>query len=294
VGPPRHEWLHLTGSWQHHRIEQSAAAVIALKPIEYAKSRLAMPDPLRRRLAWTMALDTLSALSRALQHVLVVSDQPALEAQLRRAGLAVEVISESGHVGINSALNRGALTSRAEGFSTVLACVGDLPALRPESVRRVLEASRSHSRSFIADASGVGTTMLVAHEVDLAPQFQGRSAAAHHASGAVMLSAEAIGSPIADARRDVDTEADLAVAIGLGVGAATGALVDHGGGRVGRYELITATQWCNADGEQLAVTASGRRVALPATALGNELRHVRIGQRLHSVVTDGRVLSAWL
>ena len=57
--------------------------------------------------------------------------------------------------------------------------------------------------------------MLVAHDVELAPQFQGRSAAAHYASGAVSLSAEAIGSPIADARRDVDTEADLAAAIGL-------------------------------------------------------------------------------
>jgi 2-phospho-L-lactate/phosphoenolpyruvate guanylyltransferase len=136
--------------------------------------------------------------------------------------------------------------------------------------------------------------MLVAHEVDLAPQFQGRSAAAHHASGAVMLSTEALGSPVADARRDVATEADLSVAIGLGVGAATGALVDQGGGRLGRYELITATHWCNADGERLAVTASGRRIALPAEALGNELRQVRIGQRLHSVEADGRVLSAWL
>ena len=99
-----------------------AAAVIALKPIEHAKSRLAVPDPLRRRLAWTMALDTLSALCRALPHVLVVSDQPALEARLRRAGLALEVISESGHVGMNSALTQGALSLRAQGFTSVLAC----------------------------------------------------------------------------------------------------------------------------------------------------------------------------
>jgi 2-phospho-L-lactate guanylyltransferase (CobY/MobA/RfbA family) len=111
----------------------SAAAVIAIKPIEYAKSRLAVPDPLRRRLAWTMALDTLSALCRALPHVLVVSDQPALEARLRRAGLVVDVISESGHVGINSALTRGALRLHAQGFTSILACVGDLPALRSES-----------------------------------------------------------------------------------------------------------------------------------------------------------------
>ena len=271
-----------------------AAGVIALKPIEHAKSRLAVPDPLRRRLAWTMALDTLSALRRALPHVLVVSDQPALEARLRRAELAVEVISESGHVGMNSALTRGALRLHAQGFTSVLACVGDLPALRPESVARILHASRSHPRSFVADASGVGTTMLVAHDVELAPRFQGRSAAAHHASGAVSLAAEAIGSPVADARRDVDTEADLAAAIGLGLGPATSAMIDHEKGRLGRYELITATQWRNAEGDQLAVTSTGRRIALPADALCGELRHAQLGQRLHAVEVDGRVLSVWL
>jgi 2-phospho-L-lactate guanylyltransferase len=270
------------------------AAVIALKPIEHAKSRLDIPDPLRRRLAWTMALDTLSALCRALPHVLVVSDQPALEARLRRAGLALEVISESGHVGMNSALTRGALTLRAQGYTSVLASVGDLPALRPESVARILAASRSHQRSFVTDASGIGTTMLVAHEIELAPQFQGRSAASHHASGAMSLHEEAIGSPVADARRDVDTEADLAAAVGLGVGPATSALIDHERGRLGCYQLITATQWRNAEGHQLAVTATGRRVALPANALGGELRYARLGQRLHAVEADGRVLSAWL
>jgi 2-phospho-L-lactate guanylyltransferase len=274
--------------------DSSVAAVIAIKPIEHAKSRLAVPDPLRRRLAWTMALDTLSALCGALPHVLVVSDQPALEARLRRAGLAVEVISESGHVGINSALTRGALRLHAQGFTSVVACVGDLPALRSESVARVLDASRSHPRSFVADASGVGTTMLVAHDVELAPLFQGRSAAAHHASGAVSLAAEAIGSPVADARCDVDTEADLAAAIGLGVGAATMALVDHEKGRLGRYQLITATQWSNADGDQLAITASGSRIALPADALRGELRHAQLGQRLHAVEADGHALSVWL
>jgi len=272
----------------------STGAVIAIKPMEHAKSRLAVPDPLRRRLAWTMALDTLSALCRALPHVLVVSDQPALEARLRRAGLAVEVISESGHFGINSALNRGALCLHAQGFTSILACVGDLPALRSESVARIVDASRDHPRSFVADASGVGTTMLLAHDVELTPQFQGRSAAAHHASGAVSLVAEAIGSPVADARCDVDTEADLAAAIELGVGPATSALIDHERGRLGRYLLITATQWSNADGDQLGVTSSGTRIVLPADALRGELRHAQLGQRLHAVEADGRVLSVWL
>jgi 2-phospho-L-lactate/phosphoenolpyruvate guanylyltransferase len=271
-----------------------AAGLMALKPTEHAKSRLAVPDPLRRRLAWTMALDTLSALCCALPHVLVVSDQPALELRLRQAGIAAEVISESGNIGMNPALSRGALALGAQGFTTIMACVGDLPALRPESVLRILDASRRHQRAFIADASGEGTTMLVAHCAELAPHFQGRSAAAHQASGATSLSADDVGSPVADARRDVDTEADLATAVALGIGPATSALLDHERGQLGHYELITATQWHNAAGEQLAVTATGRRIVLPQNALRGELRHARLGQRLHAVEADDRVLSAWL
>jgi hypothetical protein len=110
----------------------------------------------------------------------------------------------------------------------------------------------------------------------------------------VGLGAEAIGSPVADARCDVDTEADLAAAIGLGVGLATSALIDHEKGRLGRYQLITATQWSNADGDQLAITASGSRIALPVDALRGELRHAQLGQRLHAVAAEGRVLAVWL
>jgi 2-phospho-L-lactate guanylyltransferase len=110
----------------------------------------------------------------------------------------------------------------------------------------------------------------------------------------VSISDEAVGRPIADARRDVDTEADLAAAIGLGLGPATSALIDHRKGRLGSYELITATEWRDADGEPLAVTATGRRIAFPTEALHGELRGTRLGQRLHAVEADGRVLSAWL
>jgi hypothetical protein len=78
------------------------------------------------------------------------------------------------------------------------------------------------------------------------------------------------------------------------LGPATDSLIDHGKGRLGRYQLITATQWRNADGELLAVTATGRRIALPAEALRDELRYIRLGQRLHAVEANGRVLSAWL
>lgn len=270
------------------------SALVALKSGEFAKSRLgSLPDPLRRRLAWTMAVDTLRALAAATDHVLVVSEQPALRSRLARWGLEVEVVPELSPGGMNAALRQGSAALRDLGFATVLACVGDLPALEPDSVRRVLALSAAQPRSFLADASGVGTTMLIAHGVDLDPHFQGRSAAAHRSSGAALLAGGPTES-LADARRDVDTEVDLADATHLGLGPATNALVDPTTSRIGSYSVVTATDWRSADGTPSAVTSSGRRVMLPVVALSDGLRHARIGQRLHAVIVADRVVSAWL
>lgn len=269
-----------------------AAAVVALKPSEYAKSRLDLPAPLRQRLAETMALDTLQALATAVSRVVVVSGQPALASRLRRVGISASVVPEPARPGMNAALTIGADRLRADGFGTVLACVGDLPALRPESVARVLQASRALSRAFLADATGVGTTMLMARDSPLAPGFQGRSAARHRAGGAVPLTDEVLGGPLADARRDVDTEVDLVTAVDLGVGPFTAALLDPAG-RLGHYQSVTATGWTDDQDKPLAVTASGRRVVLP-NGVAAEIRHpVRSGQRLHAVIAGGQVLSAW-
>jgi 2-phospho-L-lactate guanylyltransferase len=195
---------------------------------------------------------------------------------------------------MNAALAYGAERLRTAGHRAVLACVGDLPALRAGSVARVLAVSRDHSRAFVADATGVATTMLVANGTDLEPRFQGRSAAAHRASGAVALTEAELGDPIPDARRDVDNEVDLATAVGIGLGPHTAALIDSATGRLGRYTVITATNWTDAAGSPLAVTGTGHRIALPSAALADGLRYARLGQRLHAVVTDDQVLSAWL
>jgi len=212
----------------------AAGAVVALKPLDSAKSRLgALPPPLRRQLAWCMALDTLRALAAAVDRVVVVSDQPDLQARLLAHGLEVSLLPDTAGGGINAALDKGAALLRTSAATTVLACVADLPALRPESVRAVLAASQAFPRSFLADASGVGTTMLVARGADLAPRFSGRSAVAHRQSGAAALTEAHLLMPVPDARRDVDTEADLADARRLGLGQATAALFDPHTGRLG-------------------------------------------------------------
>ena len=270
-----------------------AGAVVALKPSAYAKSRLDLPGPLRQRLAETMALDTLRALAAVVAQVVVVSGQPALASRLGRAGITATVLGEPAQPGMNAALAYGADRLRTDGCRTVLACVGDLPALRAASVGRVLQVSRALSRTFLADASGVGTTMLVAHDAPLLPDFSGRSAARHRAGGARPLTEELVGEPLADARRDVDTHVDLVSAIALGVGPFTAALVDPATGRLGQYSVVTATEWMDDSGQRLVVSGGGRRVVLPNGVLGQAVRSVRSGQRLHAVIAAGRVLSAW-
>lgn len=266
------------------------AAVVALKSATVAKSRLDVyPDPLRRRLAWAMAVDTLRALAEGLDQVLIVSRQPALASRLSRHGLDVEVLAETGPGDLNGALRQGADVLARAGFGGVCACVGDLPALTAEAVRAVLAASAAHPRSFVADAAGTGTTMLISHRADLDPHFGGRSAAAHRASGAAALEVDGL----VRARRDVDTEIDLADALRLGVGPTTGALIDPATGRIGTYDVVTAIGWQAPDGTPQAVTRSGYRVALPGAALDDGLQHARLGQRLHAVIADRAVLSAW-
>ena len=272
-----------------------AAAVVALKPVAHAKSRLAtLPDALRRRLAWTMALDTLTALGRAVDLLLVVSDQPALASRLARAGVSAEVVPENGAHGMNGALGRGAAVAADRGITTVLACVGDLPALRPASVRTVITAVGAPGRAFLADASGVGTTMLLARDVALEPHFQGRSAAAHHQSGAVPLTDATLGTAVPDARRDVDTAVDLRSAAGLGLGRATAALLVPGTHRLADWTVVTTTSWTDERGRPLAVAADGHRLLLPPEAVDGLRTPLRVGQRLHAVHADGVVCSAWL
>lgn len=85
----------------------------------------------------------------------------------------------------------------------------------------MLAAARPAGRSFLADAPGLGTTLLARSPGGpLAPAFGDGSRARHAAGGARELRLDDVES----VRRDVDTGADLGAALALGVGPHTGAL----------------------------------------------------------------------
>ncbi|HLL08372.1 MAG TPA: 2-phospho-L-lactate guanylyltransferase [Nocardioidaceae bacterium] len=198
--------------------ERSWVLVIPVKHASIAKSRLATFAGVRRpELARAMAEDTVAAaLQCPLVHGLVVvtDDEPSATA-LRLLGAAV--VPDEPSAGLNEALEHGVSVAAQLG-DHVGALSGDLPALRPNELQSALAAAPGTRRSFVVDAAGSGTTVLLAPGgLPLGARFGPESAAAHRRSGAVELR----GASLDSLRRDVDTEADVAHAVRLGVGART-------------------------------------------------------------------------
>lgn len=195
--------------------------VVPLKPLALAKSRLAeTAGEVRPALALAFALDTVAAALACAQvaDVTAVTDDPTAGPQL--AGLGAFVVADAPGAGLNAALRYGAERVRERRpYAPVAALNGDLPALRPAELTLVLgQAAAARERAFLADAAGVGTTLLAAlPQVALSPAFGGPSRARHLASGA----REIVLPGVLSVRQDVDTGEDLRAALSLGVGPRT-------------------------------------------------------------------------
>ncbi len=198
--------------------------VVPLKSLARAKSRLSgaagtRGDGLRPALALAFALDTVAAAlaARQVAGVVVVTDDPLAAPKL--ADLGARIVAEPPGGGLNAALAHGADAVRARApESGVVTLNADLPALRPAELTRVLNAAAAFPRAFLADAAGIGTTLLsAAPGVMLAPAFEGLSRARHRASGANEILLDGVDS----VRQDVDTPQDLRAALALGAGART-------------------------------------------------------------------------
>lgn len=190
--------------------------LIPMRALPSAKSRLlvSLPADLHADVVEAIRADTLAAVlaARPVARIVVISDA---------AGAGVSLVQAS--PGLNGALRDGAefAVQRWPGDG-LAALVGDLPALQGIELAAALDAAARHPRSYVADASGTGTTLLTALPgTCLDPRF-GVGSAARHAAVAAALDAGA------GLRQDVDTAADLAAAALVGLGPRTAALVRTG------------------------------------------------------------------
>jgi 2-phospho-L-lactate/phosphoenolpyruvate guanylyltransferase len=195
--------------------------VIPVKRTEIAKSRLAAAYPRHRQaLARAFAVDTTAAALRAdgVAEVVVITDDEVVADQV--VDLGARVVPDEPDAGLNPALDHAAELATRYGHG-VAALSADLPALRPDELAAALDQC-SRRRSFVADAAGTGTTLLGAPDGrPLDPRFGRNSATAHLVSGAAPIHLTGIDS----VRRDVDTAADLAAAVRLGLGPRTTAVL---------------------------------------------------------------------
>ncbi len=249
------------------RVSTSAVApvhvVLAVKDLLQAKTRLASTVTTEQRAALVLAMltDTLNA---ALRCPDVVTRDREVAAAAQHCGASV--LADPEHEGLNNALEHAANVVQVR---PVLALQPDLPALRAGELSAAIAAARSHGRRcFTADRDGSGTTMLIGLDDALQPLFGVDSAAQHRASGAQPLMGAWPGL-----RCDVDTIADLAAALRLGVGPATGAVLDGWG--------TPATVAEHADGVIALRADDGRtlRSTEAAAQLGG-WRQLRPGQRV--------------
>jgi 2-phospho-L-lactate guanylyltransferase len=211
--------------------------VLPVKGGPAAKTRLSPLGQRRSRVATAVAVDTVSA-ARATSRVavlLVVTADPDVARWSRDLGATV--VPDPGR-GLDAAVAAG--LGQAPGHLPCAVLQADLPALRPVDLEAALDdctAVLLHGavRAVVPDADGDGTVLMAAaHPAALHPAF-GPGSARRHARGGVLLPLRA-----PRLRRDVDTPADLAVAVTLGLGPATAAAVGTGDERTAQPATVRA------------------------------------------------------
>lgn len=198
--------------------------VIPVKSPGAGKTRLVgVPGEQRAALARAFAIDTVTTclVTPGVARILVTTDDSAIAATF--TALGAETCPDAGE-GLNPALVEAVAEARRRWpeLSPVALCA-DLPALRTDDLAVALVAAAGRP-AYVADASGTGTTLYTAPYDDFSPQFGLDSAAAHAATGAAP-----VPGVLAGLRQDVDDLDSLHAALALGVGPATGAVLQATG-----------------------------------------------------------------
>ncbi|MFT4201743.1 NTP transferase domain-containing protein, partial [Gordonia sp. (in: high G+C Gram-positive bacteria)] len=162
-------------------------AVLAVKPLPEAKSRLTGAVGDRSSLVLAMLADVLAATSAAGVTALVVTPDPRIAAAAAAAGAHTADEPVAGG-GLNAAFVHGQheLTGRIGAVDGVVLLQADLPALTAADLRSAITAHEATTaeQTFVADLAGTGTSALLRPAaITRAPLFGADSAARHRGAG---------------------------------------------------------------------------------------------------------------
>jgi 2-phospho-L-lactate guanylyltransferase len=178
----------------------------------------------RRELALAFASDAITAAlaGNAVAEVSVITGDR--DAGSLFADLGATVIPEVGTRGLNGAIRHGLrYVGDAHPLRYRAVLMSDVPALAAADLDAALRLASRYRMAVVPDAAGTGTVMLTASPgATPEPNFGAGSHARHRAAGLKTL----VMDPAVTLRRDVDTPADLAAALALGVGPHTRSVLD--------------------------------------------------------------------
>jgi 2-phospho-L-lactate guanylyltransferase len=202
-------------------IHDGWTVVVPVKPAALGKTRLTAVTADREALARAIALDTIAAVAATarVRRVLVVTDDAEVRTQVAQWP-AVDVLAEGEVRGLDAAIATGADAAGVNAPRAVL--LGDLPALTSRDLDAALMLAGEVERGLVPDAEGTGSTLVTARPGAVwVSAFGADSAARHRLLGCTDLTVPREST----LRRDVDTAAQLAQAVALGVGPRTAAVL---------------------------------------------------------------------
>lgn len=189
-------------------------AIVPVKPLRRGKSRLSGVLSQDERAALNQYLlshtiDTLKSVSE-LEHVLVVSRDPAALALARDHG--ARTVLESGAPHLNVALTRATVVAKNYAARGVLIVPADLPLITPQDVRYMLESARESPVVAIApDRRRTGTNALLVSPVGLIQYDFGENSFQRHCEHARQAGARLAICDLSSLALDVDYPEDLAM-----------------------------------------------------------------------------------
>jgi len=158
-------------------------AVVPVKPLDEAKSRLAGVLSASKRSALARALleNTLKVLAAAgaVERVLVVSRDPAVLALARAAG--ADTLLEDGPPELNASLEFATRFAREHGASSTLALPADLPLVTAQDIQALVGSAPAEACIVIApDRRQEGTNALLTRPPGIIPYRFGTGSFSRH------------------------------------------------------------------------------------------------------------------